>query len=297
MSVVDAVRRPSWAAEPVLLASDVDVPDLSEAELVEGMREAQVGQAMAYAEDLQAIARLAARRVREAELATGDGRGGPGVDARSLADPLLTRVREDFLAELALTRGCPEDQAGVLLREALLLTGPLAAVWAHLYGGVLTVPHVKAVTDLLGDADPDVASAVLGRVLPGADGLTAAVFRDRLRYHLYRVDAEAGERRRRDALERIGVFVRRFDEGVSELVVQGPTPAVHASYDMVDALARMRRADGDTRPIGVLRRDRPGPAAAPVGHHPPAGHRPAGRARLRERPAPRRRPRPDPGTR
>jgi hypothetical protein len=49
------------------------------------------------------------------------------------------------------------------------------------------------------------------------------------------------------------VWVRRIDEGVSELVVQGPTPAVHAAYDTIDALARMRRGDGDERPIGVLR--------------------------------------------
>jgi hypothetical protein len=47
--------------------------------------------------------------------------------------------------------------------------------------------------------------------------------------------------------------VRRFDEGVSELVVQGPTPAVHAAASAIDQYARLRRADGDTRPIGVLR--------------------------------------------
>ena len=106
---VRSVLRPSWAAEPVLLAPCVAVPDLSEAELVEGMHEAQLLQAMAYADDLQAIARLAARRAREADLTTEDGRGDPGVDARSLADPVLSRIREDFLAELALTRGCSEE--------------------------------------------------------------------------------------------------------------------------------------------------------------------------------------------
>jgi hypothetical protein len=47
--------------------------------------------------------------------------------------------------------------------------------------------------------------------------------------------------------------VRRFDEGVSELVVQGPTPAVHAAAGAIDQYAWLRRADGDARPIGVLR--------------------------------------------
>jgi hypothetical protein len=141
----------------------------------------------------------------------------------------------------------------MLLREALLLTGPLALTWSHLFAGCLTVRHAKAAVDLLGDASPEVAAQVQARVLPTAGDLTAAAFRDRVRYHLYRVDAEAKERRRAEALKRVGVFVRRFDEGVSELVVQGPTPAVHAAYDAVDGYARMLRADGDARPLGVLR--------------------------------------------
>jgi hypothetical protein len=67
------------------------------------------------------------------------------------------------------------------------------------------------------------------------------------------VDAEAKERRRREALRRAGVFVRRLDDGLGELVIQGPTPAVHAAHDAIDTLARMRRADGDPRPLGALR--------------------------------------------
>ena len=90
-------------------------------------------------------------------------------------------------------------------------------------------------------------------MLPRSEGLTAAAFRDRLRYHLYRVDAEAKDRRRRDALRRIGVFSRRHDEGLSELVIQGPTPAVNAAASAIDRYAQLRRADGDDRPIGVLR--------------------------------------------
>jgi hypothetical protein len=49
------------------------------------------------------------------------------------------------------------------------------------------------------------------------------------------------------------VFCRRLDEGVSELVLQGPTPAVHAAANTIDQLAHFRRADGDARPIGMLR--------------------------------------------
>jgi hypothetical protein len=241
------------AEEPALLAPDVDASRLAEYELVADMREALAFQGQMYARDLEAVAGWAARRRRRGELATVDGRGGPGVDSRALADVVLAGVAEDFVAELALARGCSEAEAAAVLREALLLTGPLSQTWSRLFAGLLSVRHAKAAVDLLGDATPQVAAAVQARVLPGSEGLTAARFRDRLRYHLYRIDAAAKQRRRREALRRIGVHVRRLDEGVSELVVQGPTPAVHAAADAVDQYAQMRRADGDTRPIGVLR--------------------------------------------
>ncbi len=238
-------------AELLLFVPEVDMPETSDADLVEDLHRAQYRQRHAYAGEWEAVALLARRRT--GELGTADGRGGPGLEARTLTDEVLAGVREDFVSELALIRQCSEVQARAVLREALLLTGPLTSTWSHLFAGVLTVAHARAVVDLLGDATPEVATAVQTRVLAKADGLTTAAFRDRLRYHLYRVDAAAKERRRREALRRVGVFVRRFDEGVSELVVQGPTPAVHAAYDMVDALARLRRADGDDRPLGMLR--------------------------------------------
>jgi hypothetical protein len=217
------------------------------------VQEAVTLQGQWYARDLEAVARFARRRRKTRDLSTADGRGGPGVDSRALADAVTADVAEDFVAELALLRGCTEAEAGTVLREALLLTGPLSLTWCRLNAGLLGVRHAKAIVDLLGDAAPQVAAEVQGRVLPRSEGLTAAAFRDRIRYHLYRVDAEARERRRREALHRIGVFPRRVDEGVGELVIQGPLPAVHAAAHAIDGYARLRRADGDTRPIGVLR--------------------------------------------
>src|SRR3954447_913283 len=238
-----------------LVAPDADPGQLVDYELVADMRELQTMQAVMYAGDLEAVARWAARRRTGLVLSTADGRGGPGVDTRALADAALAGIDEDFVAELALARGCTEVQASTVLREALLLTGPLAPTWCRLNAGLLSVPHAKAAVDLLGDAPPAVAAAVQARVLPRAAGVPAHVFRDRIRYHLYRVDAEAKERRRREALRRIGVFTRRVDEGVSELVIQGPPPAVHAAAQAIDTYAQFRRADGDPRPIGVLRAD------------------------------------------
>jgi hypothetical protein len=243
----------AWESDPALPAPWTDPGAAGDYELAADVQEAVMLQGQWYASDLEAVARFARRRRKARELSTADGRGGPGVDSRALADAVLADVAEDFTAELALLRGCTEAEAGTVLREALLLTGPLSATWCRLNAGLLGVRHAKAAVDLLGDATPEVAAAVQARALPGSEGLTAPRFRDRLRYHLYRIDAEAKERRRRQALRRLGVHVRRLDEGVSELVVQGRTPAVHAAASAIDQYARLRRADGDDRPIGVLR--------------------------------------------
>src|SRR5215218_652781 len=239
--------------DPALLAPWTDPAGAAEYELAADVREAIEQQARGYAYDLEAVARWARLRGKERDLSAADGRGGPGVDSRALADGVLAGVAEDFVAELALTRGCTQGEAHTVLREALLLTGPLAPTWCRLHAGLLGVRHAKAAVDLLGDAPAPVAAAVQARVLPRSEGLTVAAFRDRIRYHLYRVDAEARARRRREALHRIGVFTRRVDEGVGELVIQGPLPAVYAAAHTIDTYAGLRRTDGDTWPIGVLR--------------------------------------------
>src|SRR5215213_7552888 len=111
------------STEPVPQLPDVD---FSEHELVTFIGAADAIEARNHASRLLWIAQLARRSGRAGELATADGRGGPGVDARALTDPVLAGVREDFLSELALTCGCSESQASDLLREALLATSMLA---------------------------------------------------------------------------------------------------------------------------------------------------------------------------
>ena len=99
-----------------LLLPDVDPSRLGDDELVADMREAQSMQAQMYAWDLESVARWAERRRTGLVLATADGRGGPGVDSRALADAVLAGVDEDFVSELALARDCTEAEAGTVLR-------------------------------------------------------------------------------------------------------------------------------------------------------------------------------------
>ncbi|MDP9459013.1 MAG: HNH endonuclease, partial [Actinomycetota bacterium] len=107
--------------------------------------------------------------------------------------------------------------------------------------------------DLLGDADDAVAAGVQARVLPQAEECPPGRLADRTRYHLYRLDADAKERRRKEAERTADVHVERTADDLGRLVVEGPLPAVHAARDAVDQYARWMCADGDDRPMGVLR--------------------------------------------
>src|ERR671912_1252492 len=126
--------------EPAPPLPDVDAPVFTERELVAFIGASDAIEARNHAERLLLIARLARRR--RGVLGAADGRGGPGVDARALARPELLDVREDFVAELALTRGCSEHEASALLREAVLATTVLAPAWSALHAGRIGPRHL-----------------------------------------------------------------------------------------------------------------------------------------------------------
>jgi hypothetical protein len=247
------VPRPPQDGEPIpVLPSEVVSPELAELELVCDIWSADAHMAREHARQAATIAELARRRSVERDTAVGS-RGGPGPDSRAVRPAALADVSDDFVSELALIRVCSEAEAGRLAAESILLTTTLAATWSELYAGRLTVRKARILLDLLGDADDAVAAAVQARVLPGAEQCPPGRLADRARYHLYRLDAEAKERRRKEAERRADVHVERTADDLGRLVVEGPLPAVHAARDAVDRYARWMRADGDDRPIGVLR--------------------------------------------
>ncbi|NEK57054.1 HNH endonuclease [Geodermatophilus sabuli] len=247
------VPRPPEDGEPMpVLPWEVVSRQSGEFELVCDIWSTDAHMAREYARQAATIAELARRRSAERDAAFGP-RGGPGRDARALRPAALADVSDDFVSELALIRHCSEAEAGRLAAESILLTTTLTATWSELYAGRLTVRKARILLDLLGDADPEVAAAVQGRVLADAEACPPSRLADRARYHLYRLDAEAKERRRLEAERRADVHVERTADDLGRLVVEGPLPAVHAARDAVDQYARWMRADGDDRPIGVLR--------------------------------------------
>jgi hypothetical protein len=235
-----------------LLPGEVVPPASAEFELVCDIWSADAHMGREYARQAAAIAELASRRSAERDACYGR-RGGPGPDSRAARPAALADVSDDFVSELATIRGCSETEAGRLAAESILLTTKLAATWAELFAGRLTIRKARILLDLLGDASDAVAAEVQARVLPGAADCPPSRLGDRVRYHLYRVDAEAKERRRTEAERRADVRVERTADDLGRLVVEGPLPAVHAARDAVDQYARWMRADGDDRPMGVLR--------------------------------------------
>src|SRR5690349_6713261 len=98
-------------ADPALVAPWVEPGHDDERQLVADMVDFQRMQGSMYAADLEVVARWAAHRRTGVVLETADGRGGPGVDSRVLADRVLDGVDEDFVCELALARDCTDAQA------------------------------------------------------------------------------------------------------------------------------------------------------------------------------------------
>lgn len=233
-------------------AQPVDAAGLSDLELVADIWAADAREARHVAERAASIAALARRRGIERDRDFGP-RGGPGIDTRHRRRGVLADVSETFVTELAQIRCCSEVEAETLAVEALLLTEHLPGTWSALHAGRIDVRRMRAMVDLLGSAKPHVAAEIERRVLPGADDLTVAQLRQRVRRALAHLDAEALEQRRAEAARRAGVSHQPTGDGMSQLVVDLPLPYAAACVDVVDQYAQLLRADGDVRPIGVIR--------------------------------------------
>jgi hypothetical protein len=234
------------------LPDDVAAAAMSDLELVADIWAADARESRHAAERAASIAALARRRSTERDRDFGQ-LGGPGLDSRLRRSPVLADVSETFVTELAMIRCCSEREAEHLAIESILLTTKLTATWSALYAGRIDARKMRALVDLLGPAKPKVAAAIEARVLPGAERLTVAQLRDRVRRALARMDAAALDKRCRDAARRAGVWRQMTGDGMSQLVIDLSVAGAAACHDAISQYADLLRADGDTRPIGVIR--------------------------------------------
>ncbi|MGY5890532.1 HNH endonuclease, partial [Geodermatophilus arenarius] len=130
----------------------------------------------------------------------------------------------------------------------------LPGTWAALAAGALDEARAKALVDVLEHTTAATARTLEARLLPSATQLTVRKLKDRALALLLAADAEAIDGRRKQAERHADV--RLYDcpfDGMATLAADLPADLAAASHALVDALARMLKADGDQRPIGQLR--------------------------------------------
>ncbi|TFV47794.1 HNH endonuclease signature motif containing protein [Blastococcus sp. TF02A_35] len=237
----------------LLLATREDLaPSLGDFELVADIWAADARAARYAAELAGAVAALARRRHIQRDAEFGH-RGGPGHDSRLRRHQALAEVSETFVPELAMIRNCSEAEAETLALESILLTTKLRGTWHALYEGRLDVRKMRALVDLLAPVRQTVVDRIEQQVLPAAETLTVPLLRQRVRRLIAKLDAEALDKRREEAARHANVTHRPTGDGLGQVVIDLPVAQSAACVDAIDQYAQMLRADGDTRPIGVIR--------------------------------------------
>ena len=171
---------------------------------------------------------------------------------------MLEGCSEFLPDEVALIMNCSRAEATTLAEVALILVHRLPDTWAALADGELNWPRARAIAAEIvrygPELDPHVLAAVEAVVLPQAAELAVGRLRALMRAELVKRDAEAAERRRRQAEAAADVRLRRSaHDGMAEVVTVLPQPVAAAMFSTVDAHARQAKADGDPRPIGRIR--------------------------------------------
>jgi hypothetical protein len=209
-----------------------------------------------WAYRVELIVELATRRP-----AARDRRPGtPGAAAPAWAGPetLPDGVSEFVPDEVALLMNCSRAEATTLVCVAWMLHQRLPDTLAALADGKLSWSRARAIALEIhragSELDPHAAATVEAVVLPQAADLPVKRLRAVVRRELLRFDADAEERRRRQARAAAGVFLRRTArDGVSEVVIVLPHAVGAAMVGAVDAHAREAKAADDPRLIGVIR--------------------------------------------
>ncbi|MEV6971088.1 DUF222 domain-containing protein [Hamadaea sp. NPDC051192] len=153
---------------------------------------------------------------------------------------------------LHLTRRGAQNQ--VALAQDLL--GRLPMVWSALDHGDICLARAKVFSDVLIAAPDEVARDVATRLLPIAVELTAGQLRARLHKELLTADPDAARARYDRSVAERRVCLSPNDDTTACLSgIFLPPAKAAAAFERVDALARGRKRDGDTRTLDQLRAD------------------------------------------
>ncbi|RBY89107.1 HNH endonuclease [Blastococcus sp. TBT05-19] len=256
-----------WSLDQPVRPSGLPVGLLSQEQAAAELVRHQRRQAMAAAYEAELVLRMAELTSDEFD----PGPGSPGGRSARWADGKDTAgVSEFFTGELALVLNRGRGTAAHLHSRALVWREKLPATFAALASGELDVARAAALADVLGHTAAELARVIEARLLPEAVDLSVARLRARALELLLSLDAAAAEERRQQAEKSADVFLQPVQDGMATLGAELPADEAAEGYAMIDALARMAKADGDDRPIAQLRTElfslllrRPGGADQP----------------------------------
>jgi len=243
--VIDVVRTPRTAGPRAPVAW------LSTAEKAAELRRVQARRAMDAAYEAELIHGLAQDTPDDDDPPPGT----PGAKRRGWAsDGELPGVSEFFRDDLAEILNCGRGTASYRAARAWTYRAKLPGTWAALAAGVLDEPRAKVLADVLEHADPAVARAIEAQLLPQATELTTGRLRKLATAMLIEGDPDAVDQRRKHA-ER-AADVRSYPsplDGMTTLAAELPTAEAAGCLAIINRLAQVAKAAGDSRPIGALR--------------------------------------------
>jgi hypothetical protein len=169
----------------------------------------------------------------------------------------LPAPSEFFPDELGHVLHLSRTAATELAETSTVLLTRLPATWGRVADGLLDWPRARAIAAELGWPARDVPDAVVqlveAEMLPRAGELKIRTLRELIRARLLAHGVDLSEQRRRHAESTANVTVDPGRDGMAELRAVLPVASAAACRDTGDRYARMLKADGDARPIGVLR--------------------------------------------
>jgi hypothetical protein len=241
---------------PTRLGELMPVASRDDVGLGEEMRRVNIADSRLWAYRLEMVAELAERRRDDRDRAA-DQPGAAGV-GWCRTSWVLAGFSEFLPDEVALIMNCSRAEATRLTESALILVPRMRDTWAALADGELNWPRARVIAAEILRCGPEldaaVRAAVEAVVLPQAAELPVGRLRALVRGELLKRDASAAERRRVQGRAAADVRLRRSaHEGMAEVVAVLPQPVAAAVVSTVDGCARQAKADGDARPLGLLR--------------------------------------------
>ena len=193
--------------------------------------------------------RLAARLARKSST-TGDD------------DPEQVQLYVDEAAtclaatEVAAALRISPVTAGIRVREAAVMTGPMTPTLHALEAGVLDRGKARVITEQCRPLQPEQAAAVQHLVLPSAAGLSTSELRDLTAHAVITIDPDGTEERHQEAAARRELTLRPQADAMANLSAYLPADGAVKIFQISDLLATSTAGTlDDPRGIGARRVD------------------------------------------